>query len=362
MTKHWRAEYSLSSVPNWVPQNAIRYLAHIEKGISIRALARQSDVHPSTVMRQIRRVETKRDDPLIDEALWSLSLSVSDLPRAGLQTEASPMNVHDPETSVSDAELGKAALEILQRLSDEGSVLAFAKDMEKAVVVRDLPNGTAKRTAVVDRPVARAMALKDWISCKSQGRISRYQITAEGRAELARLMAFQSNARSGFGDDQVAFEAASADQSQKRRVRFSTHESPVAVLARRKDKGGQPFLGQDLVAASERLREDFELSQIGTAVSQNWDRFLTAGTTGHHGSSYPKGQNAQTRLNAALEMLGEGLSDVALRCCCHQEGMESVEKRLGWPARSGKVVLRIALTRLCHHYANQASDAHEFIG
>ena len=48
--------------------------------------------------------------------------------------------------------------------------------------------------------------------------------------------------------------------------------------------------------------------------------------------------------------LGPGLGDVALRCCCYLEGLETVEKRLGWAARSGKIVLRIALQRLKRHY------------
>ena len=365
MTKHLPADSSLCRVPNWVPHFAVRYLAHTEKGISIRELARHLDVHASTISRQIRRVEVKRDDPLIDEALSSLGAMVSASASLGQRME-SPMTCAETiQSSLSDAALGRAAIDILQGLSEASAVLAFAKDMEKAVVVRDLPDGTTKRTAVVDRQVAQAMALKDWISCKSPGRISRYQITCEGRAELARLMAAQSNARTGFSDAQNAFEveALASDATPKRRVRFTTHEHPVAVLARRKDKGGQPFLSAELVAASERLREDFELSQLGAAVTENWDALGAAGSkTGGKGSVYPKSQDAQTRFTAALGALGEGLSEIALRCCCHQEGMEAIEKRLGWPARSGKVVLRIALIKLSEHYKIQPSKDHEMIG
>ncbi len=53
---------------------------------------------------------------------------------------------------------------------------------------------------------------------------------------------------------------------------------------------------------------------------------------------------------AALRELGPGLGDVALKCCCYLEGLEVTEKTLGWSARSGKIVLRIALQRLKRHY------------
>jgi len=44
------------------------------------------------------------------------------------------------------------------------------------------------------------------------------------------------------------------------------------------------------------------------------------------------------------------LEDIALKVCCYLNGLEKAEKRLGWSARSGKVVLRIALQRLANHY------------
>ncbi|MCP5085488.1 MAG: PucR family transcriptional regulator [Rhodobacteraceae bacterium] len=45
------------------------YLAHVEEGRSIRSIATQLGVHPSTVLRRIRRVEVKRDDPMVDSFL-----------------------------------------------------------------------------------------------------------------------------------------------------------------------------------------------------------------------------------------------------------------------------------------------------
>ncbi|MDA0924619.1 MAG: DUF6456 domain-containing protein, partial [Proteobacteria bacterium] len=60
---------------------------------------------------------------------------------------------------------------------------------------------------------------------------------------------------------------------------------------------------------------------------------------------------ARARVSDALDDLGPGLADVVLRVCCFLEGLESAEKRLGWSARSGKIVLKIGLQRLLAHYA-----------
>ena len=104
--------------------------------------------------------------------------------------------------------------------------------------------------------------------------------------------------------------------------------------------------------AGERLREDFELAQRGVATSQNWDSCLTGGVAGGkptdgilHGPAA-----ARARIAFALSELGPGLGDMALRCCCYLEGLEMAERRMGWSARSGKIVLRIALQRLRRHY------------
>ena len=60
-------------MPGWIPEVAVTYLAHTSAGMPIRALARAKGCHASTVLRQVRRVEAWRDDPLVDEALESLA-------------------------------------------------------------------------------------------------------------------------------------------------------------------------------------------------------------------------------------------------------------------------------------------------
>ncbi|MFN0114981.1 MAG: DUF6456 domain-containing protein, partial [Paracoccaceae bacterium] len=140
---------------------------------------------------------------------------------------------------------------------------------------------------------------------------------------------------------------------------------PMGVLARRRDKGGEAFLSSGMVAAGERLREDFELAQMGPKVAQNWDRFLTGADRGGFtatGGPADGAQRARDRVAAALADLGPGLGDMVLRCCCFLEGLEVAEKRLGWSARSGKIVLRIALTRLARHYSETYGKYAPLIG
>ncbi|WP_337459423.1 DUF6456 domain-containing protein [Oceanicola sp. S124] len=272
----------------------------------------------------------------------------------------------DFQTPITDTILRRDALPVLRHLARPGTVLAVAQDMDKAVVVRDRIDGSPDRLDVVSRQLAEAMALKDWISCKSAGRVARYSITSQGRATLNTLIAKAENAARGFAEGMARFdmgdEGAGAESAEDlTRGRGWASDTPVAALARRRDRDGQPFLRNELVRAGERLREDFELSQMGPRVTQDWDRFLTAGASesrGAGGGTPMRGAEAAgARVAAALRDLGPGLADVALRCCCHLEGLETAERKMGWSARSGKIVLRIALERLHHHYAGLPQES-----
>lgn len=53
---------------------------------------------------------------------------------------------------------------------------------------------------------------------------------------------------------------------------------------------------------------------------------------------------------------------MVLRVCCFLEGLETAERRMGWSARSGKIVLRIALIRLRRHYDDRGGRYGAMIG
>lgn len=360
---------ALDVVPAWAPVELRRYIEHVEAGRSLRAIAREAGCHASTIMRQIRRYEMRRDDLLVDLALRRLGRHHTARARGNL-CEDDMTTAELTKELPSEAELRNQAPRILRRMNETGACLAIAQNMDKAVVVRDGPDGQAIRTCVVDSPMAEALAIKDWIAISSEGRITRYRITQAGRMALKRFIAEDEASRAQaehnpFGDQHREMKTRSEkDGKGNRRIRYNVAESPLLALARRTDKDGKPFLAADLVAAGERLREDFELAQLGPRVTQNWDRFLTAGGRGDFAPSAGEGGSdaARKRVADALTDLGPGLADVVLRCCCFLEGMEAVERRMGWSARSGKIVLRIALTRLKAHYNGDGSTWSPLIG
>ncbi len=369
-----------SELPTWVPNGVKLYLRHTGGGESLRTLARETGCHASTVMRQVRRFENQRDDPLIDEALDVLTSAITPerdaAPSSACEKGNYRMNVQLRPAPLPDEDtLNREARRILRRLSETGAMLVLAVDMDKAVVLREGPDGPPTRTAIVPRDVAQAFAVKDWISCKKAGRIATYHITQAGRAALKRLLAEDAAKRNKSGSRGSVHSEQHREWDERsvmiggdddpRPVRVNAAESPLTMLARRKDSSGRPFLDQELVQAGERFREDFEMAQMGPRVAQNWDRFLTSGDRGGFDSGGGLGDGpraARDRVLAAMTDLGPGLGDIIMRCCCYLEGLEAAEKRMGWSARSGKIVLRIALQRLRRHYVEKHGSVTAMLG
>lgn len=372
-----------------LPKALLVYLDHTAAGLSLRALARRNGCHASKIMRQVRRYENRRDDPLFDEALAALSRAgdappppydVSECTRKDRPPMSAPIRHTAPlrpaALAADEALIAREGRRVLRRLAETGAVLAVAADMEKAAVLRTFPDGRSLRTAVVDREVAQGFVLRDWITCRKPGRVASYELTAAGRAALKRMVDEDERAAAGGGglaEAAMPFADQHRDWGSRmvetadgpRRLRYNLAESPVAGLGRRRDKEGKPFLEPELVQAGERLREDFELAQMGARTAQNWDRFLTGsdrvGFRPDAGLAEGPAR-ARDRVAAALRDLGPGLGDVALRVCCFLEGIETAERRMGWAARSGKIVLRIALMRLRRHYDETYGRSGPLIG
>ena len=349
------------------------YLAHVEGGQSIRAIAAKMDLHPSTVMRRIRKIELMRDDPLVDQYLSATpEPELFNSPTESGEKMTSQNLSFDPKTLVRNPQEEKR---ILRRLCETGAFLAVSESLAKAVVMRTDGKGTQTRTAVVDSRLAGAMVLKDWVRCTKTGKISCYEVSPAGRAALKRILAQEAqnvSHQAGFSEAPSVFSeqhkewgervVAGDGDAKPRKMRVNLRESPLSTLGRKKGKDGTSFLTAELVSAGERFREDFELSQIGPRVAQNWERFLTPRDGNSMGSGEGGYSAAQQRFSAALTALGPGLGDITMRCCCFLEGLEAAEKRMGWSARSGKIVLRIALQRLSAFYCESGSEHLRKIG
>ncbi|WP_373356845.1 DUF6456 domain-containing protein [Pseudoroseicyclus sp. CXY001] len=351
----------ISGLPDWVPDAVHHYLSHTEGGHPIRALARSADVHASTILRQVRKIEARRDDPLVDGALRRLAGT-----GAGAKAGRSAGGAGGMPGPGEEAEVHS----VLMRLARSRTVLAVARDMDIGVIVSESETGEIRREATVERRLAEALALRDWIEPQDPAaRVVRYALTGAGRAALRSLGAAPSHSH-GLAEAPARFRHQEEDlpeaDTRLRHMRSALAESPLSGLSRRRDREGRPFLPRPLVAAGERMREDYELSRLGPALEAAWEAHVEAGSGAPFAPEAPAAdagaEAARRRLLDALSELGPGLADVALRCCCFLEGMEALEKRMGWSARSGKIVLRIALQRLERHYAETQGRFAPMIG
>jgi hypothetical protein len=139
------------------------------------------------------------------------------------------------------------------------------------------------------------------------------------------------------------------------RAHVNPAESPLAWLARRRDKDGQPLISGAEFDAGERLRADFWFAQMTPRVTANWDAAApsSSGRRGVPGTGSDIQDSviaAAERVRRALGAVGPELAGVLIDVCCHLKGLEEAERRAGWPQRAGKVVLQLALAGLARHY------------
>jgi hypothetical protein len=132
-----------------------------------------------------------------------------------------------------------------------------------------------------------------------------------------------------------------------RTVTVNLAESPLGWLRSRRLVSARQY------DAGEKLRGDWESGGLGPAVTMRWDaapRDKAARAAPPSGTATLKQIASRRRFEAAVAVVGSGLADLLWRVVCAGEGMREAERAFGWPARTGRVVLCIALDRLADHY------------
>ncbi|MBX9711940.1 MAG: DNA replication protein [Xanthobacteraceae bacterium] len=135
------------------------------------------------------------------------------------------------------------------------------------------------------------------------------------------------------------------------RVIVNDSESPLAWLARRKGRDGHAMIDQNQFIAGERLRADFTRAHLTPRVTSSWSGIgRTRGSGGGAGEMTDLIVASRQRVRLALDACGPEFSGVLMDVCCFLRGLEDVERERGWPSRSAKIVLQLALDRLARHY------------
>jgi hypothetical protein len=209
-------------------------------------------------------------------------------------------------------EILRKALVVLRRLSEPEAVLLYStmSGMKKSVVVRPDGGGKFTRLCTVDREYVKEFAGRAWIEMISGSQAQKsykYRISTLGRSAVASIIAQKSGKIRNKFDNETAAE------------RLSRKINPCT---------GQPNLTPEQTATA-------------TTLYNIW-----------HGD-----KDGEQKVYAILRDFEPSIQTLLINCCCKYVGIEETERRLGWSARSGKVVLFIFLDRLAPLLAEHGKAA-----
>lgn len=219
---------------------------------------------------------------------------------------------------------------------------------EQGLQIFTARNRFAHPVANADAAVRKILLSREWIE-ELPGAGGKYLISELGRSYLRRLAADDSPYRAQHQVIRRRVERTGDGVE----VAINQAETPLGWLLNRQGRDGKTYINRDQFLAGERFREDFTLAQMTPRVTAIWGLSMGGAPSGNrHDSSTvtDAAMAAKARFINAYDAVGPGLSEVLVQVCCHLMGLEQAERHLGWPTRSGKVVLTIALDRLAAHY------------
>ena len=215
------------------------------------------------------------------------------------------------------------------------------------VSVAKSKRGVSLAVGHIKAALAERLVVSGWAEWRGSVDHARLVLTDAGRAVARNVIARLSS--EGPEDLDVEDRMVGAVSQA---VLVDRRESPLAWLARRKGADGKPLIDPACFAAGERLRADFERTGLSPRVTMDWGRFGSGSSSSRSGGGSLSDAMiaARQRMDHALSAVGADMAGLLVDICCYLKGLDLVERERGWPPRSAKLVLSMALGRLAAHY------------
>lgn len=233
----------------------------------------------------------------------------------------------------------------LQRLASPGIELDLDRDGRTHALYR----GADRRRRAIMRISAADM--KAWLTggliARIEGR-SGYVATPAAQSAAKREAAPEAPflAQHGALVERVTID----EQGEVRRVRGFDPHVCLRRLAALRDGDGRPFFSATEMRAASLLRQAWDEGQAGQVRGADWSAPPRGGVAHGPGiaaeAAMARGCDARKHVDDALERLAPPLRRAVERVCLWEQGIEALERGEGWPARSGKIALKLGLAQL----------------
>lgn len=243
------------------------------------------------------------------------------------------------------ADLPPEATRLLGRLGEPGAYARPDPFAEDSLIVRRGGDGISVGSGRFAAASGRALAAADLATWDESG--ARLTISTAGRSRLRRQAA----------GGEAAFAAQHRELTVERGeggsepILRNAAENPLAWMVRRRGRDGVPLIDAASFEAGERLRRDMTTAALLPRMGGEFGATrVDGGGPRDPASAADHVIAARQRVRGALDAVGSDLSGLLIDLCGFLKGLERIEVERRWPARSAKVVARIALGRLAEHY------------
>ncbi len=237
----------------------------------------------------------------------------------------------------------------LMRLASHGAVLARDREGVGFGVFAD---GDRRRRPLARLSAADVRRLEADGAIMAQGR-DEFVLSQAGRAMLRRR---SDDGHSAYLSQHAQIEARlvidrEGDERVVRGVARSNVLSKLAAL----NAHGKAWLSAAELQAAQVLRSDWEAAQAGLTRGSDWSAPPIGGGSRGAGNAQERAMAARCdsrrRVADALEALAPPLRRIVERVCLFEDGLEAIERGEGWPSRSAKLPLKLALAQLAQSFA-----------